>query len=107
MLNVGLQPSLSHSLSIWATLTPRRRTRNAQRIKPSGFPSISGFTLGTRTRVEPRLSKNTIDVGMSQVVNYSDGACEPNPVPGGWGAVLIYAGHSKEISGGSGWATNN
>lgn len=44
---------------------------------------------------------------MSRVTIYSDGACEPNPGPGGWGAVLVREGNSKEISGGSKWTTNN
>ena len=44
---------------------------------------------------------------MSHAVIQSDGASEPNPGPGGWGAVLVNAGHSKEISGGSRWTTSN
>jgi ribonuclease HI len=28
---------------------------------------------------------------------YTDGACSPNPGPGGWGAVLRYGAHEKEI----------
>ena len=38
---------------------------------------------------------------------YSDGACKGNPGPGGWGALLVYAGHRKEISGGEANTTNN
>jgi ribonuclease HI len=30
---------------------------------------------------------------------YTDGACSGNPGPGGWGAVLIYGDHAKELSG--------
>lgn len=33
------------------------------------------------------------------VTIFTDGACSGNPGPGGWGAVLIYGEHSKEISG--------
>lgn len=36
---------------------------------------------------------------MKRVTIYTDGACSGNPGPGGWGAVLIYNGHNKEISG--------
>jgi len=39
---------------------------------------------------------------------YTDGACSGNPGPGGWGAVLRYGGHEKELYGGdSGPTTNN
>ncbi len=41
-----------------------------------------------------------------QVIIYSDGACSGNPGPGGWGAVLIYGEHKKEISGGEIQTTN-
>ncbi len=38
---------------------------------------------------------------------YTDGACSGNPGPGGWGAVLIYGEHQKQISGGEAKTTNN
>lgn len=39
---------------------------------------------------------------------YTDGACKGNPGPGGWGAVLRYGQHEKEIYGGeAGTTTNN
>ncbi len=38
---------------------------------------------------------------------FTDGACSGNPGPGGWGAVLRYAGKEKELSGGEGNTTNN
>lgn len=41
-----------------------------------------------------------------QVVVYTDGACSGNPGPGGWGAILQYNGHKKEISGGERKTTN-
>ena len=41
------------------------------------------------------------------VVIYTDGACSGNPGPGGWGSVLIYNGHRKELSGGEAETTNN
>ncbi len=43
----------------------------------------------------------------SPVVVYTDGACAGNPGPGGWGAILIWNGHRKEMSGGEGATTNN
>lgn len=44
---------------------------------------------------------------MKQVTIYTDGACSGNPGPGGWGAVLIYKGVEKELSGGEAQTTNN
>ncbi|MBQ8550255.1 MAG: ribonuclease HI [Clostridia bacterium] len=38
---------------------------------------------------------------------FTDGACSGNPGPGGWGAVLRYAGVEKELSGGEAETTNN
>jgi ribonuclease HI len=38
---------------------------------------------------------------------YTDGACLGNPGPGGYGVVLLYDGHRKEISGGFRLTTNN
>lgn len=43
----------------------------------------------------------------SVVEIYTDGACSGNPGPGGWGAVLRYGGHEKELSGGEADTTNN
>jgi len=44
---------------------------------------------------------------MSKVEIYTDGACSGNPGPGGWGAVLLYKGKQKELSGGEPHTTNN
>ena len=44
---------------------------------------------------------------MKTVTIYTDGACSGNPGPGGWGAVLIYGPHKKELSGGEAHTTNN
>ena len=38
---------------------------------------------------------------------WSDGACSGNPGPGGWGAILAWNGHRKEIKGGDPDTTNN
>ena len=38
---------------------------------------------------------------------FSDGACKGNPGPGGWGAVLRFSDHEKEIHGGEALTTNN
>ena len=44
---------------------------------------------------------------MKTVTLYTDGACSGNPGPGGWGAILEYMGHKKEMSGGEVSTTNN
>lgn len=44
---------------------------------------------------------------MKQVEIYTDGACSGNPGPGGWGAVLKYGAHERELSGGEQDTTNN
>ena len=44
---------------------------------------------------------------MKTVTIYTDGACSGNPGPGGWGAILMYGPHKKELSGGEARTTNN
>jgi len=41
------------------------------------------------------------------VTIYTDGACSGNPGPGGWGAILIFGDHRKELKGGDAETTNN
>jgi ribonuclease HI len=41
------------------------------------------------------------------VVVHTDGACAGNPGPGGWGVLLTWNGHRKEMSGGEAATTNN
>ncbi len=38
---------------------------------------------------------------------YTDGACKGNPGVGGWGALLRYGQHEKELLGGAAETTNN
>lgn len=44
---------------------------------------------------------------MNQIIIHTDGACSGNPGPGGWGAILEWNGHRKEIKGGEPETTNN
>jgi ribonuclease HI len=44
---------------------------------------------------------------MSEVQAFTDGACSGNPGPGGWGALLVYDGRERELSGGEPLTTNN
>ncbi len=42
-----------------------------------------------------------------QIEAFTDGACSGNPGAGGWGAILRFGGHEKELSGGEPMTTNN
>ena len=44
---------------------------------------------------------------MADLFAYTDGACSGNPGPGGWGALLVYRGHERELSGAEARTTNN
>ena len=44
---------------------------------------------------------------MTRVAIWTDGACSGNPGPGGWGAVLTFDGHEKDLCGGEALTTNN
>jgi ribonuclease HI len=41
------------------------------------------------------------------VTIHTDGACSGNPGPGGWGAILTFGDHSRELKGGELHTTNN
>jgi ribonuclease HI len=42
-----------------------------------------------------------------RVTIHTDGACSGNPGPGGWGAILAFGEHEKELKGGEPHTTNN
>lgn len=44
---------------------------------------------------------------MKEIDLYTDGACSGNPGAGGYGAILIYRGVEREVSGGEPSTTNN
>lgn len=46
-------------------------------------------------------------MNVNEVTIYTDGGAEPNPGPGGYGVVLIYGPHRKELHGGFARTTNN
>ena len=48
-----------------------------------------------------------IDRSPKQVSIYTDGACSGNPGPGGWGCILQFGPHKKELSGSFPQTTNN
>jgi ribonuclease HI len=47
------------------------------------------------------------DPQTTEVQIYTDGGCDPNPGPGGWGAILVLDGQTQELTGGSHTTTNN
>lgn len=61
--------------------------------------TLIGKTLLSRRRIALTERKT--------VTLYTDGACSGNPGPGGWGAVLMYGQHQKELSGFVPSSTNN
>jgi ribonuclease HI len=44
---------------------------------------------------------------LPHVIIYSDGACEPNPGPGGWAALLYSGKHQRTLTGSATNTTNN
>jgi ribonuclease HI len=46
-------------------------------------------------------------VSEGKVIIHTDGACSGNPGPGGWGAILQWGDHTREINGGEPHTTNN
>ena len=52
-------------------------------------------------------TRNEQRTAMSDVEIYTDGACQGNPGPGGWGALLRAKGAEKELWGGEAQTTNN
>ena len=42
-----------------------------------------------------------------KVIIHTDGACSGNPGPGGWGAILEWKGHARELKGAEPHTTNN
>lgn len=49
----------------------------------------------------------SVRLNLKKIEIFTDGACQGNPGPGGWGAILRYNKHEKEISGGEPNTTNN
>ena len=71
-------------------------------LKYMDTPSVcsSGSQLPLREKALEEQSMKTVSI-------YTDGACSGNPGPGGWGAILIYKGVERVLSGGERMTTNN
>jgi ribonuclease HI len=73
-------------------------TRRSTSDRATTDPATTDPATTGRTRVRP----------VGDVEIHTDGACSGNPGPGGWGAVLRYGDHVRELSGGDpGPTTNN
>jgi ribonuclease HI len=55
----------------------------------------------------PPIKKHTDALAEGRVVIFTDGGADPNPGPGGYGVVLLFGTHRKELSGGFARTTNN
>ncbi len=51
--------------------------------------------------------RNLLLIALKHITIHTDGACKGNPGPGGWGAVLQFNGHTRELKGGERQTTNN
>lgn len=67
-----------------------------------------------RTTCEQSLAENecwapgsSMSDTVKRLLIYTDGACDPNPGPGGYGVVIIAGGRREELSGGYRLTTNN
>ncbi len=56
---------------------------------------------------QPQLACRECVLAENTIVIHTDGACSGNPGPGGWGAILHWKGHEKELSGAEPETTNN
>src|SRR5262249_35368688 len=59
-----------------------------------------------RARLRDRLKRDS-RVAEGRVTIHTDGACSGNPGPGGYGAILQWGGHTRELKGGEPHTTNN
>ncbi len=74
----------------------------------SGQISQAGCLIShSRNAILSELSPMKEGKPVKKVELYTDGACSGNPGPGGWGAILRYGEHEKELSGGAHDTTNN
>ena len=72
----------------------------SQAALPPGQRAARGITALTER-------KGTTVKASGRVVIHTDGACSGNPGPGGWGAILQWGGHTRELKGGEAHTTNN
>src|SRR5690606_23745508 len=82
-----------------ATPLPSRSSKGSAWKRPMSKPSRAAL---------PASSISTGGRSMADtVIIHTDGACSGNPGPGGWGAILQFGQHRKELKGGAPLTTNN
>ena len=59
------------------------------------------------TSNESEYSRMAVSSDTKEVTIHTDGACDGNPGPGGWAAVLRSGSHARELTGGEPATTNN
>jgi pimeloyl-ACP methyl ester carboxylesterase len=75
-------------------------------VAPMEPPFNAAHPRVCRERKRISISYNTMSTS-KRVTIYTDGACLGNPGPGGYGVVLLYGDHRRELSGGYRRTTNN
>src|SRR5690606_13955306 len=68
--------------------------------RPPAFPHQGAQRPGLRAGRMTGAAGERVEV-------FTDGACSGNPGPGGWGAILRWRGHERELSGAEAATTNN
>src|SRR6476620_7997003 len=94
--------SCSRAWSIGSTFRPVRWC--GPRIRSN---TGAGFGSTRRSKVRATMASTVEGVSTDRVIIHTDGACSGNPGPGGWGAILQWNGHTREIKGGEPHTTNN
>ena len=61
----------------------------------------------TDSRWDWNFVRMTESGGPKKITIHTDGACDGNPGPGGWAALLRYGDHMRELTGGEPATTNN
>src|SRR5215217_428485 len=93
-------PPISSALPIPAI--PPRSPSSARSAwsRPGPKPSREACSASSTSTSAQKPMTDTVTI-------HTDGACSGNPGPGGWGAILEYGGHTKELKGGEALTTNN
>src|SRR4029077_8218119 len=107
----------THSLGRLAGRAGRRlgaaegpaRIRAQAAFPPEGqeFAGLWGHGTASHGAVSHGAVSEEAPPRLPHVVIHTDGACSGNPGPGGWGAILAFGDHEKELKGGEANTTNN
>ena len=98
--SISLQKFVRSLIGKYSRTSPHQ-SRFARQLPPKGKVPPKGADEGAGQNL--LYQENNVKT----VTIYTDGACSGNPGPGGWGAILMYGPHKKELSGGEAQTTNN